>query len=203
MPKKIRIAVTQRIDFIESYNEYRNSLDLRLINFLSHIDFIPFTIPNGLNFRDIVAWLGHVKPDGILLSGGNNIGEFEIRDDVETVLYKWAIEKGKPIFGICRGMQFISYLNGGNLKQVENHVSKIHDIYTLPKYNTLSRYSYHEYALDKCPKNFTVTHMSSDNIIEGIEHIDKKIKGIMWHPERENNFQDYDLELIQAFYEQR
>ena len=93
-------------------------------------------------------------------------------------------------------MQFINYVNGGKLKQVENHVSKKHDIYVLPESNIIKRNSFHEFALSKCPKNFIITHMSYDNIIEGIEHKRHKIKGIMWHPERELNFKDYDLELM-------
>ena len=129
MPKKIKIAITQRIDFIESYNEYRSSLDIRLINLISIIEFIPIIIPNGLSSTDLITWLNQVKPHGILLSGGNNIGEYAIRDDLESGVYKWALEKGKPILGICRGMQFINYINGGKLKQVENHVSKKHEIY--------------------------------------------------------------------------
>jgi N5-(cytidine 5'-diphosphoramidyl)-L-glutamine hydrolase len=203
MPKKIKIAITQRIDFIESYNEYRNSLDIKLIDMLSYINFMSFIIPNGLNLKDLIIWLNQVKPDGILLSGGNNIGEFAIRDNVEIGVYQWAVEKGKPIFGICRGMQFINYINGGKLKQVENHVSIKHDIYTLPESSIIKRHSFHQLALCKCPKDFIVTHLSPDDIIEGIEHKEHKIKGIMWHPEREHTFEEYDLKLIQAFYEQR
>ena len=203
MPKKIKIAITQRIDFIESYNEYRSSLDIRLINLISIIEFIPIIIPNGLSSTDLITWLNQVKPHGILLSGGNNIGEYAIRDDLESGVYKWALEKGKPILGICRGMQFINYINGGKLKQVENHVSKKHEIYILPESNIIIRNSFHELALSKCPKNFIITHLSHDNIIEGIEHKEHKIKGIMWHPERELTFEDYDMELIQAFYEHR
>ena len=59
MPKKIKIAITQRIDFIESYNEYRSSLDIRLINLISIIE-LSIIIPNGLSSTDLITWLNQL-----------------------------------------------------------------------------------------------------------------------------------------------
>ena len=34
--------------------------------------------------------------------------------------------------------------------------------------------------------------MSNDGIVEAIKHADRQIYGIMWHPERENPFNNVD-----------
>ena len=46
------------------------------------------------------------------------------RDEVESDLIDAAVERGIPIFGICRGAQFLCIKNGGKLVQhVTNHQS--------------------------------------------------------------------------------
>lgn len=48
----------------------------------------------------------------------------EARDAREIDIYTEAVALGKPMFGICRGMQLLHVLNGGKLYQdVENHTS--------------------------------------------------------------------------------
>ena len=39
------------------------------------------------------------------------------RDETELCLAKWFIQRGKPVFGICRGMQIINVALGGTLWQ--------------------------------------------------------------------------------------
>jgi putative glutamine amidotransferase len=69
--------------------------------------------------------------DGLLLSGGGDIdptrygeellsvcGPIEPeRDALEIPLAQIALEEGKPIFGICRGMQLLNVATGGTLYQ--------------------------------------------------------------------------------------
>ena len=69
--------------------------------------------------------------DGLLLSGGedlnpammgeeklnNTVKWDDIRDEYEMKLFKAFMAKGKPIFGICRGFQFINVALGGGLYQ--------------------------------------------------------------------------------------
>ncbi len=69
--------------------------------------------------------------DGLLLAGGGdvdpaNYGETPIpelgkvdslRDVVEIPLARWAIADGKPILGICRGIQVLNVALGGTLYQ--------------------------------------------------------------------------------------
>ncbi|HEX6290841.1 MAG TPA: gamma-glutamyl-gamma-aminobutyrate hydrolase family protein [Herpetosiphonaceae bacterium] len=69
--------------------------------------------------------------DGILLAGGCDVdpryyGEEPIpelgpvdalRDRVEIWLARWAADEGKPVLGICRGMQVLNVALGGSLYQ--------------------------------------------------------------------------------------
>lgn len=200
MQKKIKVAITQRIDYVDSHKEYRDSLDNKLIKFINELDMLPFLIPNGIK-KDLIYWLDFLMPDGIVFSGGNDIGQYLLRDQTETITYNWALKNSKPIFGICRGMQFLGQLNGVKLVKVDSHVAKEHSINCIDDLNTIKRKSFHKYAIENCPKDFRVTHTSTDGIIEGFEHNYLKIKGIMWHPERENNFDLYDLNIFKTFYE--
>ena len=69
--------------------------------------------------------------DGILLPGGVDLdpaafGEQRLpccgnvdpaRDRVELLLTRWAVEDGKPVLGLCRGLQVINVALGGTLYQ--------------------------------------------------------------------------------------
>src|SRR6478609_9122442 len=51
------------------------------------------------------------------------------RDEREVAVFKTCIENDIPMFGICRGMQFIHAMSGGKLYQnVEGHGGSPHDI---------------------------------------------------------------------------
>ena len=55
-----------------------------------------------------------LKPQGIIISGGNNLYDFEktkenlIRDRFELKMIKFAIRNKVPILGICKGFQLIA-----------------------------------------------------------------------------------------------
>jgi Predicted glutamine amidotransferases len=52
------------------------------------------------------------------------------RDDFETEVFNKCVELGKPMYGICRGAQFLHAKNGGELWQhVEGHAGADHWIY--------------------------------------------------------------------------
>ena len=103
------VAVSQRVDWIESRSEYRDALDQRLYHFLLDAYFLPYPVPNAFKFSKIdfiIKWLENFAPEAIVLSGGNNIGEFESRDTVEHNLIEYAVSKKIPLLGICRGCNF-------------------------------------------------------------------------------------------------
>ena len=84
------IAVTQRVDNYPEINETRDCLDNRLVEWLYKCGAVSFPIPNILGLEDsdenLSNWLKKINPDGILLSGGNDLGKIAARDKLELKL---------------------------------------------------------------------------------------------------------------------
>lgn len=215
MIKKKIIGITQRVDKIESYNEYRDALDQRLINWIVSLGFIAVPIPNSLvdltsptNLQsNIDDWLNEVGIDGIILSGGNDIGKFENRDLTEKNLLFWAEKYKKPVLGICRGMQMLGLYAGEELIEVDGHINTRHKLEIKKEYKNLlpnSVNSYHNFALKKCPNEYEMLAESNDGCIKAIKHKRLLWEGWMWHPEREVLFNNIDKERFKKLvnYEQ-
>ena len=200
----MKIAISQRIDFLEERNEFRDSIDQSLIDLFLQLNHFPLLVPNTLvknkNNDKLIKWLNNFKPEGLVLSGGNDIGQYLSRDFTEKTLFSWSVNKNLPILGICRGMQLIGTLNGSSLKRVSNHVKNKHKVFNTINADTYYKNSYHQYSLKDCPNNFNITYKSYDNEIEGIKHKEKNITGIMWHPEREEKIMQDDIDLIYEIF---
>ena len=70
------------------------------------------------------------------------------RDDYEEEVYKTCVAKGKIMFGICRGAQFLHVMNGGELWQhVENHAGNDHMIIDIDEDLRVQANSYHHQML--------------------------------------------------------
>lgn len=184
------VVISQRVDFIETHQEYRDSLDKRLYQFVSHFAK-PVAISNVLSASDRLNLLNHIQPNGIILSGGNDIGEYKSRDETERTLLGYAKERKLPVLGICRGMQFLAYYEGASLKPIKNHVRTRHLVLG---HQTREVNSYHNYALSQCPSNYEVDYQSEDGCIEGIRHKTLPWIGRMWHPERNETFSEIDIQ---------
>ena len=99
------VGITQRIDKIKSYDEVRNALDQKLVDWVLSAGFIPLLIPNTLAKKKILVtrqqqlfnWLKIMKVKAILLSGGNDIGEEPLRDLLEKSLLFTGNNFGDPI----------------------------------------------------------------------------------------------------------
>jgi len=63
------------------------------------------------------------------------------RDKRDMELYKYCYDNGVPMFGVCRGAQFLHVMNGGKLWQdIDNHVGD-HAIYDVKAKRTLQTVS--------------------------------------------------------------
>lgn len=201
----ILVGITQRIDKVNDYDEWRDSVDQRLVEWVIYAGFIPVPVPNNLVNASsesgahplLEQWLKSINIHALLLSGGNDIGLAAQRDVTEKFLLKWAEKHNKPVLGICRGMQMMGIHVGGKLIKVSGHVNTRHKLQfdkgsifkTVESVN-----SYHNYALEACPDVFSVLAKSDDGNIEAIRHRELPWEAWMWHPERESRFLTSQIE---------
>lgn len=207
----MRIAITQRVDLINEYNETRDGLDQKWIELLNYLNIEAVVIPNQINnVRDYYKGL---SLEGLILTGGNDLELLATsnnvsvaRDNVERELFNIAQELNHPILGVCRGMQYLSALFNETLVKIDGHARKKHKIFfenNLNIYpNQIIVNSYHEWGIIslKNKSQFQVLACSNDGVIECIKHKTKKMYGMMWHPERETPFSSNDLRFIKYVF---
>ncbi len=191
-----RILISQRIDYFSKRNERRDALDINLSNIIINLGFLPIPLTNSfgnLKKNKLINYIDSLKPHGIILSGGNNINEYEKRDFLENTLIEYSIKNSKPLLGICRGMQMIGNFFGSGIEPINNHVNK--EIFISGKINKKIK-CFHEYKISKCPKDFSIIATAKDGCIEAIKSNKYSILGIMWHFERDNKLDNIDKNLI-------
>ena len=150
--------------------------------------------------------------DGLVLTGGydidpvfyneevkyNTVEITRVRDDLEkTLLDKW-LKTGKPIFGICRGLQFLNIYFGGTLYQdipVECgviHSDVVHKVVLeegtwmrdLFDSAELVTNSHHHQGVKKLGEPLRSMAIADDGIVEAAYYPGKKfVMGVQWHPE--------------------
>jgi gamma-glutamyl-gamma-aminobutyrate hydrolase PuuD len=201
------IAISQRVDAHPDRNEKRDALDQSMVIFLLQAGLIAIPVPNVLCRKDIFGsrleqqplyqWLLALQPVGLVLSGGNDVGQCIARDLTETYMLKYAKKNVLPLLGICRGMQMMALFAGANLRFVKGHVRTRHFISgkIVSEVN-----SYHSYSLKSCPDGYEVLARSQDGEIEAIRHQKLPWQGWMWHPEREENFSKNDIARAQELF---
>lgn len=120
----IIVAVSQRVDHFPARDEVRDALDQRLASWLQANGCLPVPVPNRL--ADVSGWLARLGVQGLVLSGGNDIGAEPLRDATERAMLAHAMKHRLPLLGICRGMQMLALWAGGQLEKVSGHVGTRH-----------------------------------------------------------------------------
>lgn len=190
------VAVSQRVDVQQARREIRDALDQRLTMFIAASGGLAIPVANTLSATDSFGqWLDLLQPKAVVLSGGNDVGQFPERDLTEQKLLEYARVTGLPVLGICRGMQMMGMWAGAELKLVAGHVRTRH---RLAGEITGEANSYHNHVLAECPSGFMVLARSEDGEIEAIRHNALLWEGWMWHPEREESFHSRDIQRLKA-----
>ena len=192
-----RIAVSQRCDAVAGRDEVRDALDGRLAGLLWELGFLPLPLASGVAAP--ADYLAALAPDGILLSGGNDIGSAPARDALERAALDHAAARGLPVLGLCRGMQFVNHYQGGGLRTVPGHTAARHRIHG-PLVGEYGREvnSYHDYGLLEADLGdaFEAVAWADDGVVEALRHRERPWLGIMWHPERDTPVAPADRLLV-------
>lgn len=138
------------------------------------------------------------------------------RDKFELSLAIKAMQRRRPVLGICRGCQLLNVAAGGSLWQdvqsTITHAQKapryypIHAIFIEPgsrladimKSTEIRVNSFHHQAVKGLGPGFYITAMAGDGTIEAIESRESYFCiGVQWHPECMRDI--YSARLFEAF----
>jgi gamma-glutamyl-gamma-aminobutyrate hydrolase PuuD len=188
------VLVTQRVDIMLARGERRDALDQRLAAWLAVAGATPVPVPNDPEIA--LAIYCSIPVAGLVLSGGNDLfalgGDAPERDATEHALAQRTRQDGKPVLGICRGFQLLVHEAGGSLAHIEGHVAARH---ALSGDGPAEVNSFHSWAVTALPAGWQARAIAPDGTIEMAATDGGRTLGIMWHPEREIAFRDFDLRL--------
>ena len=118
------------------------------------------------------------------------------RDAAELALVRTWLSWGRPILGICRGMQVINVFFGGTLVQdlpghgqaagrdrlhrVRSAPSPLRDLYGAAAVVN----SAHHQAADRLGSGLRAVQWTADGTVEAVVHEDLPVWAVQWHPER-------------------
>lgn len=198
----MKIGITCRVDENLARGETSESLDVRMVQFISALNFI--ACPLSAYSVHPAEILRELDIDGLVLSGGNDIGSNSYRDDFEKELIRCAKTMNIPIIGVCRGMQMLCSNQGVGLKLISGHVGSKHEISSINELmddrtvNSFHNYSLISEDLDRAGISIVATS-KADFCVEAVADRSNNWMGIMWHPERDEPFHDNDLKLFRSY----
>lgn len=197
-------------------------IENEMASYLRKPDVLPILIPYVSG--DILAsYINDV--DAIVLQGGDDMSPLsygkpfldesrwpgcKLRDEYELMVIDMALERNKPILGICRGAQVLNVYFGGTLMQdiaterpnalvhhdkaqydtLKHEVSFVQGEFLDELYDSYPRRfinSIHHQCVDKLAETLVAAAYSvPDGIVEGFRFHDLSkhfVIGVQWHPE--------------------
>ena len=214
-----------------NYEDKKSTVNDLYVDMIVAAGGLPLLIPN-VSDVSVIEELSSLC-DGFLLTGGGDIepcyyGEERLdvcgssvaeRDVAEMSLFDIANKSGKPIFGICRGMQLINVALGGTLYQdinaaLPDTLSHRHDerlslsdvqhtvsvapgtpLYAIVG-ESMGVNSFHHQAVKRIAPALSPMATAPDGVTEAYYMPGERyIVGLQWHPER-MYFEDEKTKLI-------
>lgn len=189
------------------------------------IDYVDFPLDTVEALADAL--------DGMVFTGGKDVDPanygaqpwpetgpvIPARDALEIPLLRALIARGKPILGICRGLQVINVALGGTLIQ---HVPKVygtvhqqgkdsplfsHEVDIVPGsrvaqifgVTTLATNSYHHQSADRVAPGLVISARARDGVVEALEAPgDQFLVCLQWHPEKTLGMDEFSFKPFQA-----
>jgi putative glutamine amidotransferase len=185
---------------------------------------LPWIIP--LIQNDVTTLQGiYDRLDGLFLPGGVDlhpsaydeapnhlVGRTDLaRDEIELTFTRWALEDGKPLLAVCRGIQVVNVAAGGTVHQdlasqlpgaiKHDYFPKrgqysrdllVHDVEvaqgsrlgSLLEASRVQVNSMHHQGIKQLAAGLRPTAYAPDGLIEGVESPNGHfLLGVQWHPE--------------------
>lgn len=160
--------------------------------------------------------------DGLVLQGGNDVAPQQygeaplrpewsgdaVRDRYEMELVQAFIDAGKPVFGVCRGLQLLNVMHGGSLyqdieaqrpgslhhRQIGQYERHFHPVELVPGTRLAALYPglthasansiHHQGIKDLAPGFVVEARCPDDGMIEAIRRTEGSfVAAVQWHPE--------------------
>lgn len=221
MPKPLILITAGRLNrpaAIQEVQDVWTGCDTDYVDSVTRAGGAPLLLPRIGDAEAVISAVDAVA--GLLLTGGGDVcalayGEEPhpsltlqdpVRDEMELVAARRALERGIPILGICRGLQLLNVAAGGTLVQdIKTQVPGVLQHYThslspifghsidIEPGSLLARVlgttrtavnSYHHQAAKDVGHGLRVTARAADGVVEGMESSDgRPILCVQFHPE--------------------
>ncbi len=185
---------------------------------------VPIILPFDIDDEDIFRLCDMCG--GVLFTGGQDVNPelyhtqkspycgdvSKEKDDLEQMIFRYCLERKKPMFGICRGIQFFNVMLGGTLYQdlPTEHTSEVNHCMNAP-YDRIQHYviynnkkigvnSYHHQAIKDLAPDLEATAISEDGFVEGVKYCGSQyLQAIQWHPEYDYKTNEVSRKMMEEF----
>lgn len=198
-----RIGVTMRSSPAPNYAEARDALARDWGDYIRAVlpEVIWQPIPNlG---KDAVEHLQSWELDGLILTGGDDLGAAPLRDETEELLLEHALATRLPVFGVCRGLQLLQKHCGGRVEDLvgRKHVGTRHRVRWVDGRTETDELefevnSFHSKGIRELAPELEAVAADEDGWTEAARHRSAPVVAVMWHPEREHPYHERDAQLI-------
>lgn len=211
------IGITSVYEWDQKNNSASTVVDFAYVRAVAENGGVPMILPTIKSETILRRYVDQL--DGLVLVGGDDIPPSAYgqephetvkplpaqRYESERELIALWLAGGKPVLGVCLGMQFTNVVSGGTLvqdipSQVGTKINhrKYHDVQIDPDSSLAkilaareaSVFSNHHQAVKDVGKGLKVIAHSDDGVIEALERVDGGFGlFVQWHPEQMDDIQ--------------